>query len=364
MASKKVVEYTANQLKNLFKNLKSATAIDRKVDSLISKDNVKNSNSQIIAAGNAASKNLDGPKPILRAKRTIDKKVTDKLKTQEAEAKAADTAKAKGEKPKGAKPTADRKPRSPAVDKPKVAKKDTRAASAGDNLTGANIKAIKDAPTTQALTSLKSKIYKEIDALKNITDQQKKKRKIRLSKMIDDTKKKLRKVSADAAKPKKEDTRPAARKPQSSQERQQAAIGNISAKTTTQQNKKQGVGSMVSYTSLSRAKAIEKAGRDLRANRINQTKYDEIIRAIDRKDAQEASAVGRKISSSLRKKPVKPLENPFEGMNVGGLAQTKSSQTGLKKLPTAVRNKMGYMNRGGSVKSGSTDMRKGGMFYK
>ena len=49
--------------------------------------------------------------------------------------------------------------------------------------------------------------------------------------------------------------------------------------------------------------------------------------------------------------------------NEGGLAKPSASQSGLKKLPTAVRNKMGYMNRGGSVKPKSTDMRKGGMFY-
>ena len=45
------------------------------------------------------------------------------------------------------------------------------------------------------------------------------------------------------------------------------------------------------------------------------------------------------------------------------LKKPTPKQAGLKKLPTAVRNKMGYMNRGGAVKSGSTDMRKGGMFY-
>ena len=50
--------------------------------------------------------------------------------------------------------------------------------------------------------------------------------------------------------------------------------------------------------------------------------------------------------------------------NQGGLAKPKPSQTGLKKLPTAVRNKMGYMKRGGLVKTGHTDMRKGGLFYK
>ena len=51
-------------------------------------------------------------------------------------------------------------------------------------------------------------------------------------------------------------------------------------------------------------------------------------------------------------------------MKQGSLVQPKENQTGLKKLPTAVRNKMGYMNRGGLTKTGNTDMRKGGMFYK
>jgi len=56
--------------------------------------------------------------------------------------------------------------------------------------------------------------------------------------------------------------------------------------------------------------------------------------------------------------------NKEKGMNKGSLVQPKEGQTGLKKLPSKVRNKMGYMNRGGLTKSGSTDMRKGGMFYK
>jgi hypothetical protein len=65
-----------------------------------------------------------------------------------------------------------------------------------------------------------------------------------------------------------------------------------------------------------------------------------------------------------KEKPMlRPKARP-ENMAEGSLVQPKGSQTGLKKLPSKVRNKMGYMNRGGSVKSGSTDMRKGGMFYK
>ena len=47
----------------------------------------------------------------------------------------------------------------------------------------------------------------------------------------------------------------------------------------------------------------------------------------------------------------------------GGLTKPTADQTGLKKLPTPVRNKMGYMKRGGKVTKGHVDMRKGGLFY-
>ena len=36
---------------------------------------------------------------------------------------------------------------------------------------------------------------------------------------------------------------------------------------------------------------------------------------------------------------------------------------GLKKLPTEVRNKMGFKNRGGLISNGKQDYRKSGMFY-
>ena len=51
-------------------------------------------------------------------------------------------------------------------------------------------------------------------------------------------------------------------------------------------------------------------------------------------------------------------------MNKGGLKMPSADQVGLKKLPTAVRNKMGYMYGGGMTKKpkmGNTDYRKGGM---
>ena len=52
------------------------------------------------------------------------------------------------------------------------------------------------------------------------------------------------------------------------------------------------------------------------------------------------------------------------GYNMGGLTAPTANQTGLKKLPTAVRNKMGYMYGGGMAKKknmGSMDYRKGGL---
>ena len=48
----------------------------------------------------------------------------------------------------------------------------------------------------------------------------------------------------------------------------------------------------------------------------------------------------------------------------GGLIEPTANQTGLKKLPTAVRNKMGYLYGGGMAKkkkTGSMDYRKGGL---
>lgn len=86
----------------------------------------------------------------------------------------------------------------------------------------------------------------------------------------------------------------------------------------------------------------------------------------EKMQADEVDKAGRKSAQSARdRKPFKGYDPskdlPF---NKGGLAKPKPNQTGLKKLPESVRNKMGYMKRGGVVKSGHTDMRKGGMFYK
>ena len=53
-----------------------------------------------------------------------------------------------------------------------------------------------------------------------------------------------------------------------------------------------------------------------------------------------------------------------KGYAAGGLKAPGAGQTGLKKLPTAVRNKMGYMYGGGMPKKprmSNMDYRKGGL---
>lgn len=60
-------------------------------------------------------------------------------------------------------------------------------------------------------------------------------------------------------------------------------------------------------------------------------------------------------NQSLRPK-VRPTKKSAEG---GSLKSVPESNTGLKKLPTAVRNKMGYMQKGGSCKGMGKAVRGG-----
>ena len=77
----------------------------------------------------------------------------------------------------------------------------------------------------------------------------------------------------------------------------------------------------------------------------------------------------RKMQQGAADKKAKPVSlpemkkgTPDRAMSQGGLTQPTKNQTGLKKLPTAVRNKMGYFKSGGMAPSGNNDMRKSGMF--
>ena len=61
------------------------------------------------------------------------------------------------------------------------------------------------------------------------------------------------------------------------------------------------------------------------------------------------------LTTSLRPKK-RPTKKSAEG---GSLKSVPESNTGLKKLPTAVRNKMGYMQKGGSCKGMGKAVRGG-----
>jgi len=317
------------------------------------------------------------PKPKFKAERKLDKDVEERLVEQDKAIKAADKAKDKGDKPKAAAKT--RKGRAfeqtqaeKAKDKAPKAKEDTRVGRAGAAVTAAERKAIADAPSPQALTTLKSKLNNKIEGLKNATAEEKKARKAKIADMISGRKDAMRKKAADAAKPKKPDTRPADKKPQSAKERQDAAVGrSLTPRRAPANDKKPSMAMMTSYTSMERGAAIAKAGRDLRANRITQAQHDSIVNAIDAKNEREVArsaakrSGGRKpVSLPTAPKGAEPERGAAKGLfKRGGLTQPTPNQTGLKKLPTAVRNKMGYMKRGGTVKTGHTDMRKGGLFY-
>ena len=67
-----------------------------------------------------------------------------------------------------------------------------------------------------------------------------------------------------------------------------------------------------------------------------------------------------------QRKPKKTMGTaPTTGMSEGGqLKDIPAGNKGLGKLPAAVRNKMGFKNRGGMINNGAKDYRKSGMFYK
>ena len=105
---------------------------------------------------------------------------------------------------------------------------------------------------------------------------------------------------------------------------------------------------------------IDMAIRNLEArSRLTQEAKRNLARLkrMSKSDRQDASLrrMERRMKDTGKDKP--------RQFKRGGLTKPAADQAGLKKLPTAVRNKMGYMKRGGKVTKGHVDMRKGGLFY-
>ena len=110
-------------------------------------------------------------------------------------------------------------------------------------------------------------------------------------------------------------------------------------------------------------------------NNINNWVKDpgpNVMKAIERnRIARQKSDFEKDVRAKIdapKKAPISTgsaVENKRKiGMNKGGLKMPTANQTGLKKLPTPVRNKMGYMYGGGMMKKprmSSMDYRKGGL---
>jgi hypothetical protein len=94
-----------------------------------------------------------------------------------------------------------------------------------------------------------------------------------------------------------------------------------------------------------------------------QNMLDRQVTEFEKMQAAEVSRASRKSAQSAADRKSKPVTLPEMPFAKGGLTKPAADQTGLKKLPTPVRNKMGYMKRGGKVTKGHVDMRKGGLFY-
>ena len=146
---------------------------------------------------------------------------------------------------------------------------------------------------------------------------------------------------------KKEAPKDPAKRRQSAEERAEASFGNVRSIGTTQRNKKEGPGMMASYTSMKRADAIVKAGKDLRSGKITKAQYDDIMAAIKKQDTAEVM-MGKARASASRKKPVTLPPTP-------DFAKVQKKRGGV----------VSSFNKGGMAsRKGNFDMRRGGMFMK
>jgi len=249
------------------------------------------------------------------------------------------------------------------------------------------LKGIKNAPSKTEAKSLVSKGRNEIRSNDKITGDKEEAAINKINKAFDDQIKKIDERKEDA-KPKKK--RPPAdkdKRKQSPKEREGSAIGRVSAKTTSQQNKKEGVGSMVAYTSMERGKAISEAGKDLRAGKITQAEHDRIIDRIDAKNEAEVTRASKKASEGARARkmqsrvsladelpPMKSIDDsprttrrkkPSEMTRAELREELKKQDKAGVSARQKAKAKRGFA-KGGTPKPnprfGSIDMRKGGMF--
>ena len=121
-------------------------------------------------------------------------------------------------------------------------------------------------------------------------------------------------------------------------------------------------------TSTSSRSAIIQAQKYKKMQTGLQKEFDKTKESYDKikdKTSEKAQMMNNKLKSMKKKlEGKKQIPMPPQNKNTGGLATPTATQPGLKKLPTAVRNKMGYMYGGGMAKKKKVtnmDYRKGGL---
>ena len=96
-------------------------------------------------------------------------------------------------------------------------------------------------------------------------------------------------------------------------------------------------------------KKKKKFENPMKDERFYQTQRERLIKHVGKENVGYARPVER----PSKKNRVAPVKKTYKaGGKVGGLKKVEPHQKGLKKLPTKVRNKMGYMKKGGRVGMG------------
>ena len=120
------------------------------------------------------------------------------------------------------------------------------------------------------------------------------------------------------------------------------------------------------FKALNMAKKTGELGDDY--DKLLPNQKEQIIRAAKAFQKSDFEKDVRAKLDTQKRAPISTgsaVENKRKiGMNKGGLKMPTADQIGLKKLPTPVRNKMGYMYGGGMMKKprmSSMDYRKGGL---
>jgi len=231
-----------------------------------------------------------------------------------------------------------------------------RTANAKGNLTSAQMKTIDDAPTPQSLTSIQSKMIEDINKLKKLTPDERKARITNVRERI--TKRKIKLREDAEIKRKKEDTTTPFKKKQSSDERAEAGFGNQkrSFDGPPKDDKKPGVGGMVSATAALEGKSLSDMGIAITA-----------LRRKDKLTKAEKTMLAKLIAKRkmLREKQRIEGPRPASPPRPKGKRQPAKPESPFKKggMPTSPGYAYGGMAKA-KPRTGNTDYRMGGMFTK